>query len=223
MHIIVHPTGRNSFEFSVPLKLRRAYIVLHIIRYAQIQFPPKRRVYPKRLERARLTGCARRAAGRRPSCGARGFGFGLKIGNCTVSRTHYAKLTVNFATMDPGSKMNFPSRPRSQNGRGDAARHAARPRLELDLAIARSQAMTISAILRIYSFSQLDRLIPECELDVPRLDTPLAIILASVQRFRCDRATETTSYPRTRLLWCWSVSTCQMRRRSSCPLSACAP
>ena len=31
MHIIVHPTGRNSFEFSVPLKLRRAYIVLQII------------------------------------------------------------------------------------------------------------------------------------------------------------------------------------------------
>ena len=58
MHIIVHPTGRNSFEFSVPLKLRRAYIVLHLIRYAQIQFPPKRRrVYPKRLERVRLTGC----------------------------------------------------------------------------------------------------------------------------------------------------------------------
>eukprot|EP01043_Picozoa_sp_COSAG02_P037569 COSAG02_NODE_2830_length_7936_cov_40.231849_8_plen_77_part_00 len=28
MHIIVHPTGRNSFEFSVPLKLRRTYIVL---------------------------------------------------------------------------------------------------------------------------------------------------------------------------------------------------
>ena len=31
MHIIVHPTGRNSFEFSVPLKLRRAYTVLQII------------------------------------------------------------------------------------------------------------------------------------------------------------------------------------------------
>ena len=56
MHIIVHPTGRNSFEFSVPLKLRRAYIVLQIIRCAQVQLPPKRRVYPKRLERARLTG-----------------------------------------------------------------------------------------------------------------------------------------------------------------------
>jgi len=31
MHIIVHPTGRNSSEFSVPLKLRRAYTVLQII------------------------------------------------------------------------------------------------------------------------------------------------------------------------------------------------
>ena len=57
MHIIVHPTGRNSFEFSVPLKLRRAYIVLQIIQCPGSTPPPKRRVYPKRLERARLTGC----------------------------------------------------------------------------------------------------------------------------------------------------------------------
>ena len=51
-----------------------------------------------------------------------GFGFGLKTGNCTVTVIHYATSTVNFAKMDPGSKMNSPFRPRSQNGRNHAHR-----------------------------------------------------------------------------------------------------
>ena len=82
MHIIVHPTGRNSSEFLVPLKLRRAYTVLQIIQCPGSTPAEAPRVYPKRLERARLTRCPCAAA----ACVALAGRVGLSVCGVTNKR-----------------------------------------------------------------------------------------------------------------------------------------